>query len=263
MTNEQYIQTITEDAEDYFRSFGLADHISHQEGSIEWIVPLSGYPGPSLVFKVSFSDKTEDEIEELIPGLQNDIVPTCWVLSPISNPKLFDILYSKGFEGSLSGSGEHGMAMDMNVLTDLPAPSNHIEVKKVTSMKDFKVWMDVVNTALHGWDLLTIEHFSVWLEREEFAFYLGYLDGVPITTAAVLVHDKSAGIEFVSTQEQYRCRGAGYSICHKALSDLQSNGIQIATLCSSAGVDKFYGKLGFKSYYEQVFFCYKKKEQGK
>lgn len=254
MNNEQYIQTIVEDTEVYFRSFGLAGNFSHHKGSIEWIEPLPGYRGPQFIFRVAFSDKTEDEIEKLIPGLQNGTVPTLWILSPISNPKLFDILHSKGFEGSLSGSGEHGMAMDMNTLDNLPAPSNFIKVKKVTSIADFQVWMDIVNTALHGWDLLTIEHFSAWLEREEFAFYLGYLNDVPVSTAAAFTNGKSAGIEFVSTLEQYRRMGAGYTVCYKALHDLKSNNVEFATLCSLSGADKLYERLGFKSYYEQVFF---------
>lgn len=256
MTNEQYTQTIIEDTEVYFRAFTLADNFSHHEGDIEWIAPVPGTRGPYLVFKVSFSDKTEEVIERLMPDVQNGKAPSFWVLSPLSNPKLFDILRSKGFTGGLSGSGEWGMAADMSVLADLPAPSDLVEVKKVTSIPDFKVWMDVVNTALHGWDLLTIEHFSVWLERKELVFYLGYLDGVPVSTVATIQNSNSAGVEFVSTLEEYRHQGAAYAVCLKALRDLQGKNIETATLtCFST---KLYERLGFKPYYEQVFFNFQK-----
>ncbi len=255
MNKEQKIEAIVKANELYFRSFALVDGIFHHEGDIEWIAPLLGTSGPALVFKVSLSDTAGELIERLIPDIQSGKIPSCWVLSPLSNSKISDILLSSGFTGGL-GSGEYGMAMDMNTLANLPAPSNIVEVKKVTSIADFKVWIDVVNTALHGWDMLSIEQYSVWLNREEFAFYLGYIDGVPISTAATMQDSKCAGVEFVSTQKEYRHKGAAYAVCHKALFDLQSNNVETVTLVSLPGADKLYEKLGFKPYYEQLLFLY-------
>jgi GNAT superfamily N-acetyltransferase len=257
MNKGQYIEAIVKGVEVYFRSFALADGISHQNGDIEWIAPLPGFRGPALVFRVSLSDVTGEVIERLIPDLQNGNIPSCWVLSPLSNPEIFDVLLSNGFKGG-AGSGEYGMAMDVNSLSDLRTPSNLIEVKKVTSVTDFKVWMDVVNTALHGWAMLTIEQYSAWLEREGLAFYLGYLDGMPVSTAATFRDGKSAGVEFVSTLKEYRRQGAAYAVCHKALCDLQGNNVETATLVSLSEADRLYETLGFRPYYEQLLFSFQK-----
>lgn len=260
MNHEQYIQTIVSGTEAYFRAFALADRMSHQQGAIEWVAPLPGGKGPALVFKVSLSDSAEEAIEKLIPELQDGKVPSIWVLSPLTNPKIFNLLAEKGFAGG-PDSSEWGMAMEMKTLADLPAPNPLVEVKKVISLTDFQVWMDVVNTALHGWDMLTIEHYSAWLVREEFAFYLGYIDGVPVSTVATIRNGNSAGVEFVSTLREYHGRGAGYTVCLRALHDLQATHIETATLIAFADGVKLYEKLGFRKYYNQVMYSFRKVDQ--
>ncbi len=255
INNEQYIKTIVRGTELYFRSFALADGMYHHEGAIEWIAPLPDGRGPAVVFKVSLSDSAGEAIETLIPDLQSGKVPSCWVLSPLSNPKIFDILVSNGFTGG-PDSGEWGMAMDMHTIANLPAPNTLVEVKKVASPADFKLWMDVVNAALHGWEMLTIDHYTVWLEREELAFYLGYIDGVPVSTAATFQDGNSAAVEFVSTLKEFQGKGAGYAVCQRALCDLQAKHIETATLIAFADGVKLYEKLGFKKYYDQVMYIF-------
>lgn len=257
LNSQQYIETIVRNTEQYFRALALAENMQHHTGDIEWIAPLPGVRGPALVFNVSLHDAPGEVIERLIPDLQNGKVPSCWVLSPLCSPEIVDVLLSNGFTGG-ADSGEYGMAMDMDILTDLSMPSGLVEVKKVTSIPEFKVWMDVVNTVLHGWDLLTIEQHSAWLEREELAFYLGYINGFPVSTAATIHGGRSAGVEFVSTLKEYRRQGTAYAVCHKALCDLQASNVETATLTSLAEADKLYEKLGFKRYYEQQLFFFQK-----
>ena len=38
--------------------------------------------------------------------------------------------------------------------------------RRVRTKEDFRIWVDVVNTALHGWEMIDAEHYAVWLEKE-------------------------------------------------------------------------------------------------
>jgi GNAT superfamily N-acetyltransferase len=264
MTDHKYINEIVHGSEVYFRFFAMAGGICRREGDIEWIMPGPGFKGPSLAYKVSFPDPVEREIDKLLPGLQNGGIPSLWVLTPLSAPQnLPELLIAKGFkEITTPEEPEYGMAMDFPLLQDSLASNSCVEVKKVTELSDFKIWMDVVNTALHGWDLLAIEHYAVWLKHDALSFYLGYIDGKPVSTAATISNGKSASLEFVSTTKEYRNRGAASAVCSKALRDVQLKGAGIVTLRCGFDVHRMYVKWGFKPYYEQRLFAFSKAGQG-
>lgn len=258
MNQKQYIKAIVIGSEIYFRTFALADNMYHHDGAIEWIVPLPGEKGPAIVYKVECSAMVEEEIDRLIPDIQAGIVPSLWVLTPCSQPeKVSDILIKKGFKDITDREHpEYGMAMDMDVLADLPQSSKMVEIREVESISEFSTWVNVVNEALHGWELLTTEHYCIWLEREEYTFYLGFLNGIPVCTAATIKDGSKASLEFVSTLKEYRKNGVAYAVCLKALQELHKNGVEIVTLRSSFEAIKLYEKLGFKPYYEQQLFSF-------
>lgn len=263
MKVDQYIKAIVQGLEVYFGFFTLADSICHHGGNIKWITPKPGFKGPAIVYKVFLPDAAEKEIKGLVPDLRNGKVPSLWVISPLSTPgNLADILISKGFRDLRNSERpEYGMAMDFTVPFDLPMPDPQVAIRRVTSVSDFKIWIDIVNIALHGWDLLTAEHYTIWFERKEFAFYLGYIGEIPVSTVAIIQDGKNASLEFVSTLKEYRNRGAACAVCLKAMRDLQVNGVEIVTLRSSFEAHKLYEKLGFRPYYEQRLLSFQKAEQ--
>lgn len=261
MSSKPYIKAIAEGSEIYFRAFSLASNISRHEGQIEWIAPIPGEKGPAIVYKSQLPSPAEEEICKLLPELQAGKIPALWALTPLSAPEgLADILAAKGFKNITNKERpEYGMAFDMNGLITLSRPDKNIEIIKVKTPADFEAWINVVNTALHGWELLTAKHYAVWLEQEAFAFYLGFLNGIPISTAATIKDGSSASLEFVSTLKEYRGHGGAYAVCLKALEDLQECGVEMVTLRSSFEGAKLYEKLGFKPYYEQQLFFFQNK----
>ncbi|MFD1908225.1 hypothetical protein ACFSQ7_35855 [Paenibacillus rhizoplanae] len=51
-------------------------------GDVEWISPLPGFDGPSLVFKVSLEEDTAIEhIDKLLPDLKSGVLPKKFGLS--------------------------------------------------------------------------------------------------------------------------------------------------------------------------------------
>lgn len=257
MNDNYYVKSIIEGSEVYFRAFALAKNMYYESGDIEWISPIDGN-GPRLVFKVELDENTAiDRMHTLVREMKDNKVPSKWVITPSSMPlNIKELLLSNGFKDlSSRDDPEFGMAMNIQNHNILKTESQ-FEIKKIGSMSEFKIWMDVVNEALHGWPLLTLDNYSSWLNHKEFSFYLAYHNQIPVSTLATFQYKDNASIEFMSTLEQYRNQGIGTAIIMNALQDLQSNGIKIATLRSFSEANSFYKKIGFKPYYEQLIFLF-------
>lgn len=262
MDHDFYVKCIVEGMELYFRTFAQAGNMYHQAGDIEWISPLPNAAGPSLVFKVSLDERSAfNQIDELISSLMAGTIPLFWVISPTCTPKnIMDYLISKGFKDlSDPEHPELGMALDIEKIPKLSMSNPKVEVKKIKSLSEFGIWIDVVNEALHGWPMLNTECYYPWISRDELSFYLAYLDGIPVSTVATIQDGDKASIEFMSTLKEYRNQGVATIICMEALQELQKKCVRIVTLRSSNEAIPLYTKLGFKTYYEQVLISYQKK----
>lgn len=244
----------------YLRSFALADNMElHAEEGVEWICPKPDAKGPSLVFKVFLDESTADSrIDKLVTGIKMGSIPEMWFISPNFKPEnVEDILRSKGFEGLTSQeSGEKAMAMDMGMVAQWPETNPSVEVKKVQSLSEFGLWCDIVNEVLHGWPMVTPEHYHPWLRHDEIALYLAFQDGKPVATSAAIQYGDKATLEFIATLKEHRGHGAATAACVKALQKLQNRDVGTVTLRAFPDGAPLYAKLGFKSYYNTVALTY-------
>jgi ribosomal protein S18 acetylase RimI-like enzyme len=247
------IRCITQGMEYYFRTFALADTVCLHETDISWISPKPNFTGPSIVFRVSLDEKTiENRLVALAADLATGVIPSLWVVTPLSTPaNVLDHLKSIGFEGETNfNKPEPGMALDIDEFPLEPGINSDIEIKKVETLVEFSLWVDVVNEALHGWKLLSTEHYSSWLHYPPLVFYLGCRAGKPIATLATIQDGELASVEFVSTLKEYRRQGAATALCTEAIKDLRSQGVKTVTLRSSTQAISMYAKIGFKPYFE-------------
>ena len=261
MDHDQYVKCIVEGMELYLRTLAHADCMHDEAGDIEWISPLPNAVGPAIVFKIALDEATAaDRIEALLPGLRAGTVPSVWFVSPTSTPpNILEILLAKGFKDlSNPAQPELGMASDMQVVPEWPVPNPGVMVRKVQSPSEFSLWVDVVNEALHGWDMLSCAHYYALVARAELSCYLAFLDGKPIATAATIQDGAQASLEFVSTLETYRQRGAASAVCMAALRELQQGNVHIVTLRASHEAIPLYTRLGFTSYFQTTAVAYQK-----
>lgn len=262
MSKESCIKCIVEGIERYFRMFARSGIVENHKGNIEWIRPLPGAVGPSIVYKITLDDdRAGVEIDSMIPDLKNGVIPSFWYITPTSTPgNIIDILTSKGFKSELptdDSEKEYGMAMELCKILEWPEINPKIEVKRVQTKANFKQWIDTVNTALHGWNMIDVEHYYIWMLENDFAFYVGYLNDIPVSTAATITGNENASLEFVSTLAEYRNQGAATAVCIEALKELQSNGVRTVTLGSSPEATSLYMKLGFLPYFEKRLMTFK------
>ena len=261
MDNKSCIKCIVEGIERYFRMFAQSGIIENHKGNIEWIKPLPGAVGPSIVYKITLDDeRAYEEVDSIISDLKDGAIPSFWYVTPTSTPdNIIDILKNKGFKGEVpinDSEKEYGMALDLCTILEWPDINRKIEVKRVQTKPDFKQWVDIVNTALHGWNMIDIEHYYTWVLQNDFTFYIGYINNIPVSTAATITSNENASLEFVSTLAEYRNRGAATAVCIEVLKELKSNGVRTVILGSSPEATSLYMKLGFLPYFEKMLMTF-------
>jgi GNAT superfamily N-acetyltransferase len=124
--------------------------------------------------------------------------------------------------------------------------SNNIKVLNVCDMGQLRTWLDIVNTALFGCELVTVEHFNDILNLDNTYFYLGILDGKAVTACMTITNGDTSVLEMVATLEEYRHKGVATITIDKALIDLRRKGVKTISLRAEVDGINLYRRLGFK-----------------
>lgn len=252
-------ETIVSNYHRYYRSFAQAGIIDYHEGAVCWIIPKAGEKGPALAFGIHLKEETaEEELDQLIQGIIDKKIPRNWILTPGDTPSdVMALMEKKGFQNlSAEGAPEPAMLLTQKEFVPYQPAGDEIVCRKVRTKKDFQTWVDIVNTALHGWDMIDADHYSTWVENESMDVYLGEIDGIPVSTAATIRSGEAASLEFVSTLEKYRRKGVASVVCSKALTDLFACGVKDVTLSACGESVNLYERFGFRSYFNNVIMRY-------
>ncbi len=244
----------------YYQAFARTGIVEYHEGTVNWIKPKDGEKGPALAFHICLDkENTQEELGELIEGIKEKRIPALWHITPDAIPKnVISLLKENGFRNFAEEDvmPEPTMLLWKNDFRIYPRNDEHIVCRRVYTREEFSTWIKIVNTALHGWDMIDAENYYVWVQSEDIKVYLGEIDGTPVSTAATIQNGDVASLEFVSTLKEYRRRGVALSVCSKALSELWKNGVNTVTLGACEESPTLYEKLGFHNVYYNVIMQY-------
>lgn len=253
-------QIITANYYQYYKIFAQSDIINLFEGSVSWIIPCEGEKGPSIAFRVHLKEESaETELKTFIQGIREGKVSQIWHITPDATPdNIIDIMKKNGFKDLSEGASEPEPTMSLHKNDFIPytEENRHIICRKISTKKDFESWINVVNTALHGWEMIDAEHYFTWVESNHINIYLAEIDGVAVSTCATIQHENTASLEFVSTLEQYRRKKAASLLCSCAINDLLKNGVEIVTLGACGQSVHLYERLGFKKCFNNIIMKY-------
>lgn len=112
--------------------------------------------GLSLAFHVRLHEKSwEEELDPMIEGIRSGTVPQRWLITPDATPwNVILLLESKGFWNlsSQAEKPEPGMLLHKNDFQPYFPADGDMICRRVRTQEDFRIWVDVVNTALHNPD---------------------------------------------------------------------------------------------------------------
>lgn len=77
--------------------------------------------------------------------------------------------------------------------------------------------------------------------------FVGYVDGRPVATSALIVSDGVAGVYNVATLPEYRKRGLGEAMTWHAVREGAASGCVIGSLQASAMGQPVYARMGFRN----------------
>lgn len=243
----------------YYEAFALSGVVEHHKGSVNWIIPKAGENGPYLAFNIKLAiENSTKEIQNLIKGIKQGTVPKDWFITPDSTPtNIMEILAGNGFYDLSANAPNPEPAMLLYRDDFNPCYfENNVVCRKITDKEDFKKWIKVVNTALHGWDMIDDENYYTWIENNNFSFYLGEIDGIPVSTAATIKNSNTASLEFVSTLKEYQRRGVASVVTTKAIAELFDSGVSSVTLSGGEEALPLYQKLGFHRCFNNIIMRY-------
>lgn len=244
----------------YYEAFARPGIVAFHEGPVSWIIPCEGEKGPSMAFGIHLDEENaESELQVLTAGIREGKVPQIWHVTPDATPaNIVDLMKENGFVDLVQGAcePEPTMLLHRNHFKPYTAADNPVVCRKVSTREDFKVWIDVVNTALNGWEMIDAEHYFTWVESDDMNIYLAEMDGMVVSTCATIQHGNTGSLELVSTLKQYRRRKAAVSLCSHAIRELLENGAETVTLGAFSDAVLLYEKLGFEKCFHNIVMRY-------
>jgi len=103
---------------------------------------------------------------------------------------------------------------------------------------------------LHGFQLLGCDDYYPLYESGKMVCFLGYSEGIPAATSAVLDHEGNGTLEFNATLPDYRKKGLGTAVCRAAIKHLVDDGVVHISLRARAEGVSLYTALGSKVYFD-------------
>jgi GNAT superfamily N-acetyltransferase len=238
----------------YWHSLGKAQGIELHAGDIKYV--LARPRGrPERIFNIHLAaERLEQRLDEIIAGIRAGTIPNSFLITPKTEPgNLPELLAAKNFSIDTSGLC---MALD---LADLQVPRRDpgpIQVVTVDQPGQLKQWVEIINVALCGSEVMSFEQFQDVYCLESTRFFLASYDGTPAAVSMALQEGETATLEFVATLEEYRNRGLGTAVTLAALQFLQEKNIRTVTLRGEPDGIGIYQKAGFKEYCKRVVASY-------
>jgi GNAT superfamily N-acetyltransferase len=142
-------------------------------------------------------------------------------------------------------------AWPLQDMATVPVPARH-EIRRVT---DAAGVADHVAAGAEGFGM-PVEWLdtimTTVLDEPAARVYVGYTDGVPVTTGLGMVTGRTIGVYNISTVPAARRRGYGAAMTMRIVDDAAAEGCDVATLQASDMGKPTYERLGFRTVVEYV-----------
>lgn len=197
------------------------------------------------------ANNAEREVKEFLQPYIDNKLPVLWWLCPSSKPgNLGDILEKFGLKKIDTFPG---MAMDLTKLDYSYSFPEGLSVKLVSNELELQDWCK----AFHSGFGMPREREELFLKADlavmssipdQFLRFVGYWDGEPIASSAVVLDNGLAGVYLVTTHPEHRKKGIGTIMTVKALEEAKARNFKIGVLQSTKMGYHIYKNIGFDEF---------------
>jgi len=209
-------------------------------GGVPWIGrPSGGWPG----YLLGGGAPDAGQVNQIAAGMAKGSVPAFWILESDGSGTTEKLLSSNGIRMINYWTGMYLEARDvqMNVQT---APE--CEIRKISGENELDLWLGLVNRVIMTSGSLDPALFRKLLLSEYFHFYGLWKNDELLSATLIFVHNRTAGIYFVATDEIQRGRGYGAAILGNAIKDMKEAGAERLVLHATRQGLKLYHRAGFR-----------------
>lgn len=218
------------------------------EGAV-WF--YTGVPHP-LFNGVVRANLEDNRIQHTVSTLQDRIntqgAPALWWLGPGAKPGDLGLTLERS---GLEPAGEvPGMVLDLHSMDDRLPEIAGFSVERVANETQQALWARVAATGTGFPDnaIDAMERVEASLGHSSYRAqprYIGYLDGKPVASAALVLDSGVAGIYAIATIPEARQRGIGRYMTMLPLLEARQTGYRVAILQASSMGYPIYKNLGF------------------
>jgi hypothetical protein len=219
---------------------------------VNWVVTDVGFPATNSAFHTNLTRETADAaIEKFKDAGRRKNVPLQWYLSQNMQPANFsEILAAHGFTTRGDGAWGAGMAVDLYTMNESEPMPAGLKIIEVNNIRTLKTWVHVVSAGFgipEHVEPVLVKHFQNEIKcKQPEKFYLGILDGKPVSTSMYFLGEGVVGIYFVATLPEARKKGAAFAVTQYALKAGRALGYRVGILQASKMGEPVYKRMGFK-----------------
>jgi GNAT superfamily N-acetyltransferase len=259
---EPYLPALEQNMFEFYTRWGRAPGRERFE-SVHFIRFSTGIPDPIFngIFRAQLAPETVDSvIAENLAYFKSKGVPCLWFTGLLTRPSDLGIHLER--HGFTLDEADPCMVIDIQSVNEaLPAPEG-LTIRVVQDRESLKTWGSLVAEANGAsrpiQDQLAVLEADLGLYQDRLRS-LGYQNGSPVATSALVIHAGVAGVYAVSTLPAARRQGIGAAMTRAPLLDARKLSLRLGTLQASKMGYPLYHRLGFQEVFKVSMYLWEDK----
>jgi ribosomal protein S18 acetylase RimI-like enzyme len=235
----------------YWAPYGRgADCELHEENGTVWVYTGIATPLFNGVLSANLdAEGVRGVVQALAERIARRGATAFWWIGPDARPG--DIGARLERQGLKSMGSVPGMAASLATIDDREDSISGFEIRKVEGREMRAQWgrTAAIGTGFSGKAVAQMEDVEPTIDEPRYARqtrYLGFLDGEPVASSALVLDSGLAGIYAVATLPAARKRGLGRAMTLAPLLEARALGYETGILQASSSGFPIYAKMGFK-----------------
>ena len=208
-----------------------------------------------------------EDVKPTVDSLQAMIdqrgAPALWWIGPKSTPENLGELLEK--HGMQSAGEIPGMAANLAEMNSMPKSIENFRMEKVKNVEMQALWARIAAVGTGFSDTASAEMTQVEAKLIDPQYkaqhrYIGFFDGAPVATSAMVLDSGVAGIYAVATIPEARHQGIGEVMTVMPLLEARQKGYRVAVLQASSMGYPIYKKIGFKDVCKYKIYLQSRRE---